>query len=316
MHWPNHTQAWREWRTAMSGSRMHHGWLLAGKSGLGKHDFAYAAARELVAEDGVPQTEGNHPDILTLTHLPKDDKEERKREKGEPFEKKRNITVGQIRGMQQRLTTRPTLGARRAIIIDPSDDMEKSASNALLKSLEEPPQGTFFLLISHRPARLLPTIRSRCRMVRFPTFDDAMLRQFLAEETPEADAASVDAAIAACGGSPGIASAFIEHNLTAISGILTQIVTKGDQTLGQRAALVKALGQRPSRTRIAAVLGLAQTILTGGIADRPAKAQLAAIEANRELGVLASQAATYNFDTSLLIMEAAGLLARAGQASD
>ncbi len=316
MDWPNHTEAWREWRTAMSGDRMHHGWLLAGKSGLGKHDFAHAAARELVAEEGIPQPKGDHPDILTLTHLPKDDKEERKREKGEPYEKKRNISVGQIREMQKRLTTRPTLGSRRAIIIDPSDDMEKSASNALLKSLEEPPQGTFFLLVSHRPARLLPTIRSRCRMVRFPIFDEGMLRQYLADQTPEADAASIDAAIAACGGSPGIASAFIEHNLTAISAILSQIVTNGDHALGQRAALAKAMGQRPSRDRIAAVLGLAQTTLTSGIADRPAKAQLAAIEANRELGVLASQAATYNFDTSLLIMEAGGLLARAGQASE
>ncbi|MEP1604760.1 MAG: hypothetical protein ABJJ48_00460, partial [Marinomonas sp.] len=276
----------------------------------------HAAARELVAEDGVAQPAGDHPDILTLTHLPKDDKEERKREKGEPYEKKRNITVGQIRGMQQRLTTRPTLGARRAIIIDPSDDMEKSASNALLKSLEEPPQGTFFLLVSHRPARLLPTIRSRCRMVRFPVLDEAMLRQFLSDDAPEADPASVDAAIAACGGSPGIASAFIEHNLTGIAAILSAIVAKGDHTLGQRASLVKALGQRPNRAKIAAVLGLAQSTLTHRIADRPAKAQLAAIEANRELGILAGQAATYNFDTGLLIMEAAGLLARAGQASD
>ena len=45
MDWPNHTQAWREWRDASVGTRMHHGWILAGKAGLGKHDFALAAAR-------------------------------------------------------------------------------------------------------------------------------------------------------------------------------------------------------------------------------------------------------------------------------
>ena len=67
-----------------------------------------------------------------------------KREKGEAYETKRNITVGQIRSMQQRLTTRPTLGSRRVIIINPADDMEKSASNALLKSLEEPPKAHSF----------------------------------------------------------------------------------------------------------------------------------------------------------------------------
>ena len=60
---------------------MHHAWLLAGKKGLGKMSFALAAARELVAEPGVPQPEGPHPDILVLTHLPKDEKEEKKREK-------------------------------------------------------------------------------------------------------------------------------------------------------------------------------------------------------------------------------------------
>ena len=156
MQWPNHTHAWREWREASAGSRMHHGWILAGKAGLGKHDFALAAARELVAEEGIPQPKGDHPDILILTHLPKDKTEEKKRDEGKPYEVKRNIAVDQIRAMQQRLTTRPTLGSRRVIIIDPADDMERPASNALLKSLEEPPQGTFFLLVTHRPAGLLP----------------------------------------------------------------------------------------------------------------------------------------------------------------
>jgi hypothetical protein len=59
------------------------------------------------------------------------------------------------------------LGSRRAIIIDPADDLETSAVNALLKSLEEPPAGTYFLLVTHRLGRLLPTIRSRCRILRF-----------------------------------------------------------------------------------------------------------------------------------------------------
>ncbi|MFN9632227.1 MAG: DNA polymerase III subunit delta', partial [Erythrobacteraceae bacterium] len=156
--WPNHTEAWRQWRDALGGERMHHGWLLAGKSGLGKRDFAFAAARELVAEAGVPQPAGEHPDILVLTYGPKDDKAEKAQADGKPFERARSIRIKQIRAMQRRLITRPTLGSRRAIIIDPADDMEKAAANALLKSLEEPPVGTFFLLVTHRPARLLPTI--------------------------------------------------------------------------------------------------------------------------------------------------------------
>ncbi|MEO1490164.1 MAG: DNA polymerase III subunit delta', partial [Pseudomonadota bacterium] len=160
---------------------MHHAWIFAGKAGLGKRDFALSAARQLVAQSGVSQPE-EHPDIITLTNLPKDEKEEKKREEGKPYQTKRNIAVDQIRAMQRRLTTRPTLGDRRAIIIQPADDMETSASNALLKSLEEPPQGTYFILVAHRPSRLLPTIRSRCRVLRFPTLSEAQLADMLAEQ--------------------------------------------------------------------------------------------------------------------------------------
>ena len=79
VNWPNHTAAWREWRNAMSSARMHHGWILAGKKGLGKFDFALAAARELVAEEGIPQPEGDHPDISVLTYGPKTTRKPRRR---------------------------------------------------------------------------------------------------------------------------------------------------------------------------------------------------------------------------------------------
>ena len=175
-----HASAWRSWRAALAGERMHHGWILAGRKGLGKALFARAAARELVAQAGVRQPAGEHVDILTLTNLPASPADEKKRDEGEPYQVKRNINVEQIRAMQRRLTTKPTLGARRAIIIDPADDLEKEASNALLKSLEEPPVGSFFLLVSHRPGALLPTIRSRCRTIMFaplpPEEVDSVLR--------------------------------------------------------------------------------------------------------------------------------------------
>ncbi|MEX0342614.1 MAG: DNA polymerase III subunit delta', partial [Erythrobacter sp.] len=115
-----HDEPWREWRKAMAGERMHHAWLLAGRRGVGKGSFALAAARELV---GAAAGEGGqHPDIHTLTYAPKDDKEERKRADGKPYELARSIRIAQIRAMQSRLGTRPTLGDRRAIIIDPADD--------------------------------------------------------------------------------------------------------------------------------------------------------------------------------------------------
>ncbi|HCI62020.1 MAG TPA: DNA polymerase III subunit delta', partial [Erythrobacter sp.] len=206
-----HETAWREWRKALGGERMHHAWLLAGRRGVGKGSFAFAAACELVGVD--PADAQNHPDILTLTYAPKDDKEERKRADGKPYEVARSIRIAQVRGMQARLGTRPTLGDKRAIIIDPADDLERNAANALLKSLEEPPIGTYFLLVAHSPARLLPTIRSRCRVLRFPTVSDAEMDRLLADLSPGADTATRAAAIAAAGGSPGAALQFVDMEL-------------------------------------------------------------------------------------------------------
>ncbi|MEO0063520.1 MAG: hypothetical protein RLZZ08_2080, partial [Pseudomonadota bacterium] len=154
MIFQGHDAPWREWRAALAGPRMHHGWILAGRRGIGKAGFALAAARELVAEPGIAQPVGDHPDILTLEPLPATPDDEKKREEGKPYQRKRSISVDQVRAMQHRLNTRPTLGSRRAIIIDPADDLEKSAANALLKSLEEPPVGSFFILVCHRPGRL------------------------------------------------------------------------------------------------------------------------------------------------------------------
>src|SRR3546814_11968229 len=101
IEWPNHAEPWREWREAMGGTRMHHAWLLAGKAGLGKREFALAAARALVAEDGILQPAGDHPDILILTHLPTEEKEEAKRQEGKPFELKSRTSVAQGRAPQQ-----------------------------------------------------------------------------------------------------------------------------------------------------------------------------------------------------------------------
>lgn len=316
MEWPNHAEPWREWREAMGSTRMHHAWLLAGKAGLGKREFALAAARALVAEDGIPQPAGDHPDILILTHLPKDDKEEAKRQEGKPYEIKRSISVAQIRAMQQRLFTRPTLGSRRAIIIDPADDLEKSASNALLKSLEEPPKGTYFLLVAHRPQRLLPTIRSRCRMLRFGELSDSQIAQMLRQHAPDSDLQASEAAIVAAGGSFGAALGFIEQDLAPIAALMREIAEQGDSAFKLRGQLVTAIGARPDRARVQAALDLARAIVAkqaelGGDAGR---AEM--IEAHAALVELAAQATTYNFDAGLLIMEIGSLLARAAAASE
>ncbi|WEK47001.1 MAG: DNA polymerase III subunit delta' [Candidatus Andeanibacterium colombiense] len=306
-----HEEPWRAWRAALAGPRMHHGWLLAGKRGIGKFDFALAAARELVAESGIPQPAGDHPDILILTHQPKDEKEEKKRDEGKQFEVRRNITVNQIREMQHRLTTRPTLGSRRVVIVYPADDLEKNGANALLKSLEEPPVGTFFLLIAHRPGRLLPTIRSRCRILRFADAPDSEIEAVLAREAPQLNAEARALAIGAANGSPGAALEFVAQDLAPLAALMRRIVTDGDEEFDLRGTLADAIGARPSRERQLSAIELARNVVGREMRNVTRPRLPGIIEAYSALGRLAAQAPTYNFDPGLLAMEIGSLLASA-----
>jgi DNA polymerase-3 subunit delta' len=292
---------------------MHHGWLLAGKSGLGKRDFALAAARELVAEPGVPQPAGDHPDIITLTYGPKDDKAEKAAADGKPFELARSIRIKQIRAMQKRLVTRPTLGSRRAIIIDPADDMEKAAANALLKSLEEPPAGTFFLLVTHRPARLLPTIRSRCRTLRFPVLSDSELAAMLAEAGLPFD----PQAIAAAEGSFGSAVRFADEDLAPIARVIAGLLAAGDSGMTGRGELARLMTPRASRERVQAVLDLAQSLAARAArAAEDPRCRARLIETHAALVSLAAEAPTANFDPAMLPFEIGTLLVAAAPASE
>lgn len=304
--------AWQEWMSAISSPRMHHAWLLAGAQGLGKRAFARAAAAELVKAPGAVRPDPDrHPDILILERLPKDEKEAERKAEGKPCELRRNITVDQIRWLQRRLTTRPTLSERRAIIIDPADDMERGAVNALLKSLEEPPSGTYFLLIAHQPGRLLATIRSRCRTLRFAPLSAQHIDAVLRRDLPVANEELRAAAIAAAHGSPGLAIDYIVHDLAETHRLMTRILTDGDDRFRLRGELADAIGARPSRERVIAALDLARAEMSAALVRSPRERQLRIIEAHAALVQLRSQIPTHNFDPGLLIMEIGGLLASA-----
>ena len=304
-----HDEAWREWRAAIGQGRMHHGWILAGRKGMGKATFASAAARELLAAGGSVWTDPrSHPDILELQPLPDGDDEERKRAEGKPFKTARSIKIGQVRELQRRLNTRPTLGERRAVIIDAADDLEKEGANALLKSLEEPPAGTMFLLVAHRIGRLQATIRSRCRVMRFPELSDADVGKVLDGEgglSAEARAA----ALVVAAGSPGAALEFAGRGLTPAYGLMVRIMDGGDADFGLRGALLGEIGQRPDREQQLAVIEAARMIVVNATpaADRARAAKM--IEAHAMLARLLAQAPTANFDATTLMLQIGGLLA-------
>ena len=305
-----HDEAWAQWTHAMASPRMHHAWLLAGKKGLGKATFAMQAARELLAA----QSDADHPDIITLTYGPKNAEEAKKRDSGKSFAKARGIKVSQIRKAQQRLVTRPTLGDKRVIVIDPADDMETGASNALLKSLEEPPAGTFFLLIAHNPARLLPTIRSRCRVLRFSPLSKDKVLQVLSSAVPETDPAARTAAAAASSGSPGAALEYLEYGLQDVSQTMHRLVTAPNDEHRLRGKLAGVLSGKQDIGRMQALLSLARTVVADKL-THPTSDPAHAIDSHTALVRLSAECATANYDPGLLAMEIANLLVQAGAAS-
>jgi DNA polymerase-3 subunit delta' len=304
-----HDDPWREWHAALAGPRLHHGWILAGRRGVGKSAFAMAAARILVAEPGVAQPRGDHPDVIVLEPLPASAEDEKKRDEGKPYQTRRNITVDQVRAMQQRLTTRPTLGSRRAIVVDPADDLEKGAANALLKSLEEPPAGSYFLLVAHRLGRLLPTIRSRCRVLQFPA------RRGGGDRRDPAPRSAAGRRGDARGGDrrgwrlAGAAIEFVELDLGAIHALMREIAERGDADFARRGRLAEAIGARPDRKRQLAAIDLARAVVAARMEATPVGVHSRADRRTRDLCRLAAQAPTYNFDPGLLVMEIGTLLA-------
>lgn len=167
--------------------RMHHALLLEGLQGIGKattgfhlagHMLQYPDGASAPLQLAVPQldkapyrqiSQGMHPALLHITR---------------PFDHKTGkyrtaITVEEIRRITHFLSRTSGDGAWRIVIIDPADDMNRNAANALLKTLEEPPARALFILISHSSGRLLPTIRSRCQSLTFKPLNDAELKQAL-----------------------------------------------------------------------------------------------------------------------------------------
>ncbi|MCB1425351.1 MAG: DNA polymerase III subunit delta' [Zhengella sp.] len=180
------------WRTG----KMHHAALLTGPQGIGKATFAYHLAFHMLTErdrPNAPETlvrpnpahpvwrqiaSGAHPAVLHLTRPPRDT--------GTGY--KNFITVDEIRRLGHFLSMTTHDRSWRVVIVDPAEQMNTSAANALLKSLEEPPRDTLFMLVSHAPGRLLPTIRSRCQVHRLRPLEETDLLQALSvlhEDAPE-----------------------------------------------------------------------------------------------------------------------------------
>ncbi len=295
---------------AIDGGTLHHGWLIAGPEGVGKAGFARAMAQEMLARaaaDTAGRTaalmaSGAHPDYREMKRLPKDlDKPD--------GELARSIPIAQVRALQPLFATKPSLSARRVVVIDSIDDLERpGASNALLKNLEEPPAGTIFLLVSHAPGRLMPTIRSRCRLLRFDPLSDAEVAGVLRAELPNASAAEVDALVRAGAGSPGRALRFAGLDLASIESELAEIARDGDPANARRVRLSRAFAAKTTQPRYEAFLERVPAFIAErarGLAGDRLKAALDAYAAATELArvspALSLDAGTTAFEMGSLV---------------
>jgi DNA polymerase-3 subunit delta' len=202
---PWHLETWSKLAERRTRERLPHALLLCGPAGLGKRAFADAFAAALLCQnlrvDGAACGEcracrlvqaGSHPDLVRVNLELRDD--------GKP---RTEIIVDQIRGLGERLALTPQFGGHQIAQIDPADAMNISASNALLKTLEEPTPATVIVLLADQPSRLPATIRSRCQRIEFRVPPLAQALEWLIWQG--VDAQSAAAALDAGAGNPGLA---------------------------------------------------------------------------------------------------------------
>jgi len=200
-------------RRALSSQKLPHALLLQGAAGIGKRAFASALAQGLLCEKpsaplmacGICEAchwleTASHPDYRLL----QPESAEAMEDDAEPADKKkkRDISVAQIRSLEDFIHMSAHRGGAKVVVIQPAEAMNVNAANALLKSLEEPPPETYFVLVSDRPHLLLATIRSRCQQI-------ALAPPALKEATAwlsKNGASKPELALAQAGGAPVLAA--------------------------------------------------------------------------------------------------------------
>ncbi|NBZ86125.1 DNA polymerase III subunit delta' [Stagnihabitans tardus] len=321
---------------AFNSGRMHHAWLITGPKGVGKATLAWRIARFLLA---TPEDEGmfapppprsldipeDHPvshrllalsePRLFLLRRPWDDKGEKLRAE---------ITVDETRALRNFLGLSAADGGRRVVIIDAADDLNRNAANAILKLLEEPPPKVTFLLVTHQPAGLLPTIRSRTRDLRLM----ALSAPNLARAMEAAGAGVIDPAPLAelAGGSVGEAFRLTHLNGLALYAALVRLIEtlpRLDRSLARQLADQAADRKRPEAFDLTVTLidlflaRLARAGTTREIPPEAAPGEAALIERlaqdpgmardwadlAQHLGLRARAARAVNLDPSALILD-------------
>jgi DNA polymerase-3 subunit delta' len=173
-------------RRSLLNGKTAHSYLFEGVNGSGRKKTAIALIQALFCT-ALPDDacglcsscrkieHGNHPDIHLIS----------------PSPDKRDISVDQLRELQHDLSLRPYEAPRKACLIDPAERMNASSANSLLKTLEEPPGNALIILLTENAGMLLPTVRSRCQLVRFAPLSPEHLLTLLKRSGMASDAAAL-----------------------------------------------------------------------------------------------------------------------------
>jgi DNA polymerase III subunit delta' len=270
----DHAEA--QFLAAFQTGRLPHGWLLTGPEGIGKASFAWRAARFLLATP-LAQTDGlfgappppdtldiaqDHPVVPRLRALSEPGLcliRRGPRPDGKALSDV--IRIDEVRRLKGFFQMSAGGNGRRVVIVDCADEMNPSAANALLKELEEPPADAVLFLVAHRPSGLLPTIRSRCRVLRFQPLGPDDLRAALAQAglPPPAE---MQGLAELAGGSVGAAVRLLSQDgLTLYADLLRllQSLPRLDRPLALQ--LAEATGGKQGDDRFAMTLNLLDTAL-------------------------------------------------------
>jgi len=240
---------------AASGLEVPHGVVVEGLPGGGKSTAARVLAAALLsggdAEVEARVWSGQHAD-LHVVDLPQD---------------RQDIPIDRVRELQVELERRPVEGRARVAIVDPADRLNEQGQNALLKTLEEPGEATFLLLVTSRPEALLETVRSRCRRLRILPLSAAEIRQELIDGSGEVPGLGL--AVSASGGSLGLARHLLGDEAREVGGVVAAFLSDPKPTAvpDLRGLLDGVSGRTDTERRMDWVARLARGLLRNRIRE-------------------------------------------------